>query len=760
MNENGDKKLSQVWRFFLLSMVILIGVMLGWLYYQYDTHQRQAELTANSHFAMIRSSIRNMLQDGRFEHIQPFIDEWARFHPQTLDLRVTSQNGFVHGEFHKPWSTDQAVEFKEIIHYGYRGQAELKFDFDTSDINRQLLVNGLTTLAVLLILAVIGYILANRTIRLLQLSGQLNRRNHQLQQEHALIQSMIDNLPDLIYFKDVEGRYRGYNRVFREFHDLGATTIRGKTDSELFDTALAEDRANKDLDVIKSKQPVQKHVPVRNADGQMMMMDTTLTPYFDDKGVLLGMIGICRDMTRLYEYQAELEKLAYHDPLTGLPNRLYLRERMQQDMSKARRHNRKMAICNIDLDGFKPINDHYGHETGDLVLQTLANRLSGLLRQEDTAARWGGDEFTVLLNDIQPDRQDMMQVLGRIQEAFSTPIEVGNIDVQLSCSIGITLYPDDDQDADTLIRHADQAMYHSKQHGKNQYTFFDSDQDRSMHQIMQKISQLMGAIANNELRLYYQPQINLKDGSLHGVEALVRWQHPRKGLLPPAAFLPSLENHEANVTLDMWVMETAIRQLSEWQEAQQDFQVSVNLTATTLEDSGFLTRLEHFLQEYPATRNKLQLEIVETTSLYNLEQVSKTIQDCMDLGASIALDDFGTGYSSLTYLRRIPATTLKIDRSFVIDMIEDANDLKIVDGILKIAEALGKEVIAEGVETLDHGKELLRLGGELAQGYAIARPMPAAEVLDWIENYELPPQWNKTKKPRLARSAPRARKKA
>ncbi len=753
-------KFTQVWRFYLLSMLILIGVMLGWLYYQYDSQLRQAELTANSHFAMIRSSIRNMLQDGRFEYIETFIDEWARFHTQTLNLRVTSQNGFVHGEFLKPWSTDQAIHFEEIIRYGYRGQAELEFDFDTSDIMRGLLVNGLTTLAVLLILTVIGYILANRTIRLLQLSGQLNRRNHQLQQEHALLQSMIDNLPDLIYFKDAEGRYRGYNKVFLEFHDFGDTVINGKTDSELFDSAGAKNRAKQDKKVIKSRQAVHKHVPIRDASGQMMMMDTTLTPYFDDKGGLLGMIGICRDMTRLYEYQAELEKLAYHDPLTGLPNRLYLRERMQQDMSKARRHNRKMAICNIDLDGFKPINDHYGHETGDLVLQTLANRLSGLLRQEDTAARWGGDEFTVLLNDIQPDKQDMMQILTRIQEAFRTPIEVGNIDVQLSCSIGITLYPDDDQDADTLIRHADQAMYHSKQHGKNQYTFFDSDQDRSMHQIMQKISQLMGAIANNELRLYYQPQINLTDGNVHGVEALVRWQHPRKGLLSPAAFLPSLENHEANVTLDMWVMETAIQQLSQWQQAQQDFQVSVNLTPTTLEDSGFLPRLEEFIKQYPAARDKLQLEIVETTSLFNLEQVSKTIQNCMDLGVSIALDDFGTGYSSLTYLRRIPATTLKIDRSFVIDMIEDASDLKIVDGILRIAEALGKEVIAEGVETLAHGSELLRLGGQLAQGYAIARPMPADELPEWLEHYQLPAEWTKTKKPRLARTSSRARKKA
>jgi diguanylate cyclase (GGDEF)-like protein len=444
----------------------------------------------------------------------------------------------------------------------------------------------------------------------------------------------------------------------------------------------------------------------------------------------------------LREYQTQLEKLAYHDPLTGLPNRSYLQDRMQQDMANARRHQRKMAVCNIDLDGFKPINDHYGHETGDKVLQTLANRLLLLLRQEDTAARWGGDEFTVLINEINQNTHEITNILDRIQSAFNTPIEIGNIDVQLSSSIGIAVFPDDDQDADTLIRHADQAMYAAKQNGKNQYSFFDPDQDRHAHQLVQKITELMGAIANNELRLYYQPQVDLRNGGLHGVEALVRWQHPQQGLLPPAAFLPPLENHEASITLDMWVLETAIHQLTEWQQQKLDLQVSVNLTATTLEDSMFLVRLSALLDEHPSVSGKLQLEILETTSLYNLEQVTETVQQCIDLGVKVALDDFGTGFSSLTYLRRIPATTLKIDRSFVIDMVEDINDLKIVNGILKIAEALGKEVIAEGVETLQHGRELIRLGGILAQGYAIAKPMPAEEVIPWQRTYRIPVEWS------------------
>lgn len=741
MDKLSEVYLSRPWRLYFISLLLLSGIASVWVYDQYRKDANLARMTAENHFTMVHNALTRMLQDGRFEDIQPYINEWARYHHETQRFLLTAQNGFVQGEYYKSPASEQVLPFNSTINFGYKGEAELLFDFDTSDLQQSIWINSLTVIAALSVLALFGALLVNRTIQLSRLSGQLNKRNDELKSEHSLLQSVIDNLPDLVYFKGVDGRYRGSNRKFRQFHGIDEDDIRDKTDNELFDEDIAEKRTVSDNAVIRSNESVQNNQVLKDAKDKSVFMDTLQTPYFDRQGNLLGMIGIFRDITRLHEYQNKLKKLAYHDALTGLPNRRYLQERMQQDMALARRHHRKLAVCAIDLDGFKPINDHYGHKLGDSVLQALAKRLNLVLRQGDTAARWGGDEFTVLLNGLEPESQDINQILKRIQSAIRTPVEVANIDIQLSSSIGITLYPDDDQDADTLIRHADQAMYVSKQNGKNQYTFFDSDQDRQAHQMVRKITELMGAIANEELRLYYQPQVDLRDGSLHGVEALVRWQNPQHGLMSPGEFLPPLENHEASITLDTWVLETAIQQLLHWQKQQLDCQVSVNLTGTTLEDPMFLIRLSNMLEQHPGIRNRLQIEILESTSLYNLQRVAETVQSCIDLGVKVALDDFGTGFSSLTYLRQIPATTLKIDRSFVMEIHQNQHDLKIVSGILKIAEALDKQVIAEGVETIQHGIALLHLGCDLAQGYAIARPMPADEMIAWWQQYKLPAEW-------------------
>jgi diguanylate cyclase (GGDEF)-like protein len=411
-------------------------------------------------------------------------------------------------------------------------------------------------------------------------------------------------------------------------------------------------------------------------------------------------------------------------------------------MAKAKRLDYKLAICAIDLDGFKPVNDEFGHEVGDHVLVEIANRLREVLRGEDTAARWGGDEFTLLLNDVSEEPDRISVTLRRIQDAISLPIVLAEgHDVRLSCSIGITLYPDDDQDADTLLRHADQAMYQAKQNGKNQYTFFDPVQDKTIHTQTRNLVSLMQAIDNDELRLLYQPQINMRDGSLYGVEALLRWQHPDQGLLGPAAFLPPPDNQNANIKLDNWVLNSALKQLHQWQQQGLVSKVSVNLSASSLQDPMFYSRLCEMLELYPEAAGQLQLEVLESTSMNDIAKVAKVIENCRQAGVSFALDDFGTGYSSLTYLRRLPADTIKIDRSFVIDMLEDENDLIIVNGILKLADAFSKEVVAEGVETVEQGQRLLEMGGALVQGYGIARPMPAEEVEQWYQNYRLPLQW-------------------
>ena len=476
-------------------------------------------------------------------------------------------------------------------------------------------------------------------------------------------------------------------------------------------------------------------------DGRVYAEQLTISAVHDAQGKTQNYVALFTDITHMKQQQQKLEHIAHYDILTNLPNRVLLADRLQQAMVQSLRRNQSLAVVFLDLDGFKAVNDQYGHDVGDELLIALALRIKLVLRDGDTLARIGGDEFVAILVDLE-QAQDAEPILARLLQATSEKIMVGNAELQVSASIGVTFYPQDGADADQLMRHADQAMYKAKREGKNRYQMFDMALEDAIKVQRGDLERIQLALHQRELVLYYQPKVNMRTGAVVGAEALIRWQHPERGLLPPSAFLPIIENHLISVEVGEWVIDTALSQIAQWQAAGLDIPISVNISAYQLQKKHFTTRLSQILAAHPEVKPaSLELEILETSALEDVIQISEIMRTCHAIGVRFALDDFGTGYSSLTYLKRLPADILKIDQSFVRDMLDDPDDLAIVDGVVGLATAFRRQVIAEGVETVAHGELLLPLGCELAQGYGIARPMPAADFPQWTSNWHPDPAW-------------------
>src|SRR5690554_6188199 len=437
------------------------------------------------------------------------------------------------------------------------------------------------------------------------------------------------------------------------------------------------------------------------------------------------------DITALKNHAKELDRAANYDDLTGLPNRQLLEERLRSARAHADRQKRVLSICYLDLDGFKTINDQLGHDVGDQALRATAERLTQTLRSGDTIARIGGDEFVLLLQSDNPE-----PVYSRILSSVSEPLQIANQAITLTASLGVTLYPDDDTDAEGLIRHADQAMYAAKEKGRNQFHIFDPGLDAHRRQRRDQLMQISQALENEEFELYFQPQVRMVDCQVIAFEALIRWNHPDKGLIAPGQFLPAVANSHLEIPVGQWVLKEAIHQMNLWHEADESLAVSINISAPHLMDRSFADYLESYLHSHPDVRpEQITLEVLESTALEDTKRASNVLARCQSLGLQVALDDFGTGFSSLTYLRTLPVDVIKIDQSFVRNMLTDASDRAIVESVIFLAQRFDHPVLAEGVETMEHARALRDMGCNLIQGYGIARPMPAAAVLPWLAQW-------------------------
>jgi diguanylate cyclase (GGDEF)-like protein len=427
------------------------------------------------------------------------------------------------------------------------------------------------------------------------------------------------------------------------------------------------------------------------------------------------------------QHEKQLRHIAHYDNLTSIANRVLLADRMKQAIAQTKRERKMLAVCYLDLDGFKFINDTMGHQAGDQVLIETAQRIGRMLRESDTVARLGGDEFVVLLPNLH-HQQECITTLNRLLETIALPIYIQDQACLVTASIGVSIFPDDDSEQDLLLRHADQAMYIAKQSGKNRYHLFDLMHDQQTRAYHETILRIQQGLDDQEFELYYQPVINLSTRQPVGAEALLRWHHPERGLLLPGDFLNDIRNTELEISLGEWVIDTALAQLAQWQEAGFVLDVSVNIAAFHLQSQGFVDYFKRSFDRYPSlSQGCLHMELLETATLDDFfGVVSVTMEACRQLGVQFTLDGFGTGYSSLTYLHRLPVDTLKIDQSFARDMLENKGDKSMVQGIIVLAKAYGLKTVAEGIETMEQIDALLAMGCKYGQGYIIAQPMPAS----------------------------------
>jgi len=483
------------------------------------------------------------------------------------------------------------------------------------------------------------------------------------------------------------------------------------------------------LDTEKSTTVVHDHY---DAEGTKHYVELSNTPLFDKDKKCIGVVETARDISSHLEVQEELreEKVtlnhqAYHDALTGLPNRVLFNDRVEQGMKKAERNNTKLALFFIDLDHFKEINDSLGHMIGDEVLKVVTQRLNGIIRKEDTLARIGGDEFTIAMEGLN-QIQDVSLLAQKILEVLDKPMMIEENEVHMSSSIGISFYPEDANNIHDLMKYADTAMYKAKDMGRNNFQLYSSEMTELVFERTMMEASLRQALKNEEFVVYYQPQVNGKTDTLIGMEALVRWQNPNMGLVSPEMFIHLMEKTKLMIQLDKWVMETAMIQIVQWYgQGLNPGVLTLNLSMKQLGEKDFIPTLKTMLIKTKCNPKWIELEITEEQIINNTDNAITILRQLSDIGVGLAVDDFGTGYSSLSHLKRLPINKLKIDRSFVRGLPEDS---LVAKAVIALSKSLKFKVIAEGVETEAQKNFLVENGCKNIQGYLYGKPMPADEM--------------------------------
>ncbi|MCC7167343.1 MAG: EAL domain-containing protein [Rhodospirillales bacterium] len=535
-----------------------------------------------------------------------------------------------------------------------------------------------------------------------------------------------------IVITDAEGTILSVNQAFTDITGYPAGEVVGNNPrllkSDHHDDAFYADMW-RDL---QDKGSWQGEIWNRKRSGEAYLEWQSISSVKDSAGRIMRYVAVFSDITELRRKDERLRHQAYHDPLTDLPNRLLLQDRLGHALEQASRDKGAVALLFLDLDRFKVVNDSLGHEVGDRLLQAVATRLNATLRKSDTVARLGGDEFMIVLAD-HVSSAEVAHTAERILEALSEPVVLAGHALHVTASIGISLFPADGEDALALMKNADTAMYQAKAQGRNTFRFFDAGMNSRALERLDLEASLRQAVAMGEFHLHFQPKIDLGTGRPSGAEALVRWHHPSKGLVSPADFIPVAEETGLIVPLGEWVLRTACRYLRRWHdEGLADLRLAVNLSARQFQDSNLIDRIGGIMTETGISPARIDFELTESTVMSQPDQTAATLAALRKAGFGLAVDDFGTGYSSLSYLKRLPIDTIKIDRSFVMDLGSNPEDAAIVRTILALGRTLGHTVIAEGVETAEQAALLKEWGCELAQGYYFARPMPAESFVSWL----------------------------
>jgi len=578
----------------------------------------------------------------------------------------------------------------------------------------------------------------------------------------SLLNLLTQHLPDMLWVKDLEGKYIYANKSICNDLLMAKNTQEPIGKGDVF-FALREREAHKEIPdwhtfgelcfnsdqlVIDSNKPM-KFEEYGNVKGKLMYLEVYKAPFYDNDGNIIGTVGAGRDITQLKKIQFDLENSleeidakrdqlefqANHDALTGLPNRVLFMDRLTQAIKLAKRKKQHVAVLFLDIDDFKKINDSLGHHVGDEILIEVTQRMLLKMRKSDTLARLGGDEFCIIMNDIE-NIDDVSKIIENGMEVFRDPFITHEHTLYISISVGVSLYPNDGEDAITLLKNSDAAMYKAKQNTRDRYSFYDEEMTKKAYERIFLETEMRKAFEKDEFIVYYQPQVHAKTKILTGMEALVRWQHPDMGFIYPDRFIPLAESTGMIIKLDRIVMKKAISQFSRWKKSGLDpKKISINLTMMQLEEDNFYNFIEELLECENVLASEVEFEITERQIMCNPNVSIKALQKLNTLGISVAIDDFGTGYSSLTYLKRLPINKLKIDKSFIDNIPEDLSDSAIVKTIINLCENLELQVIAEGVEEKNQNNFLFENNCKDIQGFLFSHPINAKDMEEFIKTH-------------------------
>jgi diguanylate cyclase (GGDEF)-like protein/PAS domain S-box-containing protein len=543
--------------------------------------------------------------------------------------------------------------------------------------------------------------------------------------------TLAENTPDIIARYDRECRRVFVNPAYVLHTGTPAERVlnRPTDDADIWRPTMPREEYKARLHrVMDTGEPDHILLEWLGHGGEFVSHEMYVVAEHDSEGKVIGTLAIGRDVTQRKAVELELTHQATHDALTGLPNRFLLKDRLQQALVQAHREARPLAVVFVDLDNFKTINDTLGHAVGDELLKTVAYRMSSVLRGSDTVARLGGDEFVILLHDG-VGLHELDSIARKIFETVCCSCDIAGHHVYTNASMGIAVFPQDGADVDALMRNADTAMYVAKSLGRNNYQFFSSEMNEEVREWMEMSTSLRVALENQEFELHYQPKACLKSGTLSGMEALIRWRHPERGMISPTRFIPVAEECGLIGAIGAWVLDEACRQIRQWQEeGLEPRKVAVNLSAAQCRGDDIQKRIKAALETYGLRGDCLEVEITESIVMHDADTAIRTFWELREMGVHVAIDDFGTGYSSLSYLKKFPIESLKIDKSFVDDIDTDPNDVEIICAIIAMAHSLGLSVVAEGVETAAQLDFLRRAGCNEMQGYYFSRPIPAGEM--------------------------------
>jgi len=541
---------------------------------------------------------------------------------------------------------------------------------------------------------------------------------------------------EAIVITDIQNNIIQINKAFTEITGYSPEEVAGKNPRILKSGRHGQDFYHAMWEILLKTGSWQGEVMDRRKNGEVYPKWLSINVVRDEKGDISNYIALFSDITERKASYERIQHLAHFDALTNLPNRALLNEHLDMAIAVAKRNQTQLAIVFLDLDRFKIVNDSLGHHAGDLLLQIVSDRLKSCVRETDTVARLGGDEFVVLLGCIR-ESSDAARVAQKVVEAIAIPFILDGNEVNIGASIGIGIYPDNGLDSPTLIKNADAAMYHAKEHGRNNYQFFSSVMNDKAFEQMALENDMRWALKREEFFLHYQPQIDALTGKIVGVEALIRWQHPKRGLVPPFNFIPLAEKSGLIVAIGEWVIKTACAQNVAWQkEGLAPILTAVNIAAQQFKQKDFRESVIQILDDTGLAPHLLELEITESAIMENAESMLDTLHSLKEIGLHLSIDDFGTGYSSLSYLKHFPIDKLKIDRSFVMDITNDSKNNAIVETIIHLGHNLKLKVIAEGVETAEQLATLKELRCDEIQGYFFSRPLSAQDLITFAKRIQ------------------------